>query len=376
VADAAGAARPDLLTPRARRLLPVFLLGLVAASAYTLWFTAPARVSLAGEVMGTTWAVTLNAPDLSREDRARARQAVERALASVDDAMSTWKPESELSRLNAHASTEPFALSAATLEVLAIAQRTSERSRGAFDVTVAPLVAAWGFGAGARPPGEGPEGAELAALRQRVGFEKLSIDLVGGTATKRVPELQIDLSAVAKGYGVDRASDALARLGYRDTLVEVGGEVRATGERPGGGPWRLAIEEPDPYGRSVNAVVELADLAMATSGDYRSFYEAGGQRVTHFIDPRTGRPVQNGLASVSVVHDSAAEADAWATALSVLGPEEGMETALALRLGVYFIWRRADGGIETRATPGFPPVERAIRDDPPPSVGDDPVEDQ
>ncbi|MDH3685311.1 MAG: FAD:protein FMN transferase [Myxococcales bacterium] len=321
-----------------------------------MWCSAPARVLLGGETMGTTWAVTLNAPDLPRAERTRVRERIQTELDAVNGAMSTWAPDSELSRFNAHASLESFALSKPTLEVLAAARGVSERTGGAFDVTVGPLVAAWGFGAGARVPGAGPDAAELAEIRERVGFERLELDPATGTARKRHSGVRVDLSAIAKGHGVDRVADALLADGFGDFLVEVGGEVRAHGERPGGGGWRLAIERPEPDGRAVHAVVELSGMALATSGDYRAFYEAAGERVTHIVDPRVGRPVSHGLASVSVLHERAALADAWATALTVLGPEEGLRVAEAEGLAVYLIVRGESGAYEIRTTPAFPPV--------------------
>ena len=321
---------------------------------------APARVVLSGETMGTTWSVVLNAPGLAREDRTRARLAVQSALDDVNDAMSTWDPESELSRFNAHVSTEPFELSAATLEVLALAEQVSRASDGAFDVTVRPLVAAWGFGSGARLPGDGPSPDEIASLRERTGFDRLAIDRGAGNARKAHPELEIDLSAIAKGYGVDRAAQALRALGQHDFLVEVGGEVRANGRRAAGGAWRVAIERPTPDGRAIHGVVSLADQAMASSGDYRSFYETEEGWVAHIIDPRTGRPIGHGVASVSVVHSSTATADAWATALTVLGFEAGRTLAAERGLGVYWILREPSGALRFEATDAFPAVERRI----------------
>ena len=344
------------LSPRARVALPIFAAILLALTVRMMWCSAPPRVLLGGETMGTTWAVTLNAPDLPRSERARVRELAQAELDAVNAAMSTWSPETELSRWNASDSTEPFALSAPTLEVLAVARDVSERSGGAFDVTVGPLVSAWGFGAGARVPGAGPDDSELAEIRARVGFEQLALAPDRGSARKARADVRVDLSAVAKGYGVDRVAAALEAAGYTDFLVEVGGEVRAAGERPGGGPWRLAIERPEPDGRAVHGVVGLADRALATSGDYRAFYEAGGERLTHVIDPRSGRPVQHGLASVSVVHARAAVADAWATALMVLGPGEGLRVAEAEGLAVYLIERTDAGDYRIRATPGFPEV--------------------
>ena len=348
--------RAQLLTPRARALLPVFLVILVALSLRQLWCVAPARVVLSGPTMGTTWSVTLGATGRSRADLTRAQAAIEARLAAIDGLMSTWDPDSELSRFNRHRSGEPFPLSAETLEVLRVAREVGERTGGAFDVTVRPLVAAWGFGAGARAPGNAPEPAELAALRRHVDFRLLELDPVGASVRKRDPEVTCDLSAIAKGFAVDEVTRALVALDWGDFLVEIGGEVRALGQRPGDGAWRVGIERPDETGRAVQGVVALSDRAMATSGDYRSFYEEGGRRRTHIIDPRSGQPVDPGLASVSVVHREAVFADAWATALAVLGPEEGFALAEAESLGAHFILRDRHGAFETRSTRAFPPV--------------------
>jgi thiamine biosynthesis lipoprotein len=306
--------------------------------------------------MGTEWTVTLGGRGRSRRDLEAARAAIEERLQTVSRLMSTWDADSELSRFNRHASAEPFPLSARTLEVLRLARETSERSEGAFDVTVGPLVKAWGFGAGARAPGLEPDAAELASLRERVGFQLLELDLEAGTARKRHPDVECDLSAIAKGFAVDEVAAALEGLGWTDLLVEVGGEVRARGQRPGGGAWRVGIERPDVEGRMAQLVVPLSDLAMATSGDYRSFYEEGGKRVTHIIDPRSGRPVEHSLASVSVVHRDAALADAWATALTVLGPDAGFARAEAEGIAAAFLLRTGADSFEMRSTPSFPAV--------------------
>jgi thiamine biosynthesis lipoprotein len=339
---------------RARVLLPVFLLILVALAVRQLWWLPPARVVLSGSTMGTTWSVTLDARGRGRGDLGSARAAIDERLAAVDRLMSTWDPDSELSRFNRHASTEPFRLSPETLRVLGLAQEISEKTDGAFDVTVRPLVAAWGFGAGARTPGHGPDTAELEALRQRVGFRLLEVDPMAGTARKRRPDVECDLSAIAKGFAVDEVARALSVRGWSDFLVEVGGEIRVHGRRPDGGAWRVGIERPDAEGRVVQTVVALADGVMATSGDYRSFYEEGGKRVTHIVDPRSGRPVEHSLASVSVVHREAVRADAWATALTVLGPEDGFARAEAEGIAAYFLVRSEGGLFEARSTPAFP----------------------
>jgi len=190
--------------------------------------------ALTGAVIGD------NLDQIEAENRA----AIEARLASVEGRMSTWRADSELSRLNGHASTEPFALSRETLEVLGLARDVSEASGGGFDVTARPLVALWGFGAGARAPGEAPTPEEIAAARARVGYRLLDLDPAAGTARKAQTDLECDLSAIAKGYGVDEVVSALEGLGWTDLFVEVGGEVSVRGQRPGGGAWRVGIEKP------------------------------------------------------------------------------------------------------------------------------------
>jgi thiamine biosynthesis lipoprotein len=333
--------------------LPLFLLMLLVFAVRQLWWLAPQESVIGGPTMGTTWSARLDSRGRTRQDLTQARAVIERSLARVNDLMSTWKEDSELSRFNRHASAEPFPLSAETLEVLKLAKQVGRQSGGAFDVTVKPLVAAWGFGAGARAPGRGPDAAELAALRERVGLDLLELDAAGSTLRKRRSDVECDLSAIAKGFAVDQVVEALLALGWDAFLVEVGGEVAARGERPAGGPWRVGIERPDSAGRAVHARLLLRDGAMATSGDYRNYYEQDGRRLAHLIDPRSGRPVQHTLASVSVVHPRAVLADAWATALSVLGPEAGFAMARREGLAAYFLLRLPEGGFESRATPAY-----------------------
>ena len=317
--------------------------------------TAAARdLQLAGRVMGTTWSVQVARHEEDGESPGadELELLIQAELDAVDRAMSTYRPDSELSRFNDHASTEPFPVSPATLEVFRIAAEVSERSGGALDVTAGPLVALWGFGAGARIPTE-PDPAELAAVAERVGWQRIRIDADAGALSKSHVDTSADLSAVAKGYAVDRVADALLARGVSGFLVELGGELRAAGRRTDGQVWRVGVERPDAAGRDLLEVVELEDASLATSGDYRNYYEQDGVRRSHLLDPRTARPIEHGLASVSVIHADAARADAWATALSVLGPDEGWRTAEQERLAVYFVQRQADGGFAVRASPRF-----------------------
>ncbi len=309
----------------------------------------PLVAQFSGPTMGTLYHVT--AHGLPRDGGAQSLQdAVQAALDGVNAKMSTYQADSELSRFNAAPGVEPFQVSPDTAEVFRIARRVSEESNGTFDITVGPLVNAWGFGPGTftAPPDDGA----LAVLRERVGWEKVTVN-PDNTLVKSRPDVYCDLSAVAKGYGVDKAADALDALGVANYMVEVGGEVRARGLNPDGKPWRIGIEKPTEGERSVQEVVGLSGMAMATSGDYRNFREQDGRRISHEIDPRTGRPVTHMLASATVLHPSCALADAYATALMVLGPEDGYDFAVKLDLPACLIVRNQDGTFSIARTPRF-----------------------
>ena len=207
-----------------------------------------------------------------------------------------------------------------------------------------------------------PALSAINGLRDEVGFVRLELSADGHSLRKAVPGLQLDVNGIAPGYAVDLIAQRFDALGLRDYLVELGGEVRARGSSPAGRPWRVAVEAPLSGERRPYALVELDDLAVSTSGDYRDFRELDGRRFSHTIDPRTGAPVANGLASVTVVHRSAAFADAYATALMVLGAEEGMALAGRLGLAALFIERNADGpGFTERSTPAFDRLRRPLR---------------
>lgn len=344
------------LTPRRIVLLAAFLAVLTALTIWRLgtpWGATRGvfAESIAGETMGTTYHVTLvTSEPLPEEHRNRVAAQIADELAAVNRLMSTYDPESELSRFNAADGTELFPLSPETLQVLEYAQQVSVETGGAFDVTVGPLVAAWGFGAGASITP--PDDAALAALREQVGYEKILLDTESSAARKAVPNLRVDLSAIAKGYGVDQVAQLLDSRGFENYLIEIGGEVRTRGANPDGDPWQVAIERPIEDGRAIQRTVPLSGESMATSGDYRIYYERDGRRVSHTIDPRTGRPIEHNLASVSVIHDQCAFADAYATALNVLGPEQGLALAETLNLPALFIIR-TDNGFEETATSHF-----------------------
>jgi thiamine biosynthesis lipoprotein len=236
-------------------------------------------------------------------------------------------------------------------DLVELAQSISALSDGAFDVTVGPLVNLWGFGPETQPF-RIPEAQAIVDARERVGYRKLHCRPQPPALRKDQPDLYVDLSGIAKGYGVDRIADILEQAGVAAYLAEIGGELRAKGTKPGDKPWRIAIERPSADSREVYRIVPLKDAAMATSGDYRNFYEHDGRVYSHTIDPSTGRPVEHLLASVTVITEDCATADGLATALLVLGPERGVELAESLGLAAFFV-SRINGEYTHRATSAF-----------------------
>ena len=271
-------------------------------------------------------------------------------LDGIDASMSTYAVDSELSRLNASADTDWVRLSAPTSRVLGAALETSSATGGAFDVTVGPLVNLWGFGPEGRTT-RAPAARELSRALERVGHANLEL-AADGSVRKRRADAYVDLSGIAKGHATDRVAEHLAGLGHESYLVEIGGELRARGRKPDGTPWRVAIERPSAGRRAVYRVVSLENAAIATSGDYRNFFDEGGQRYSHSIDPRTGRPVEHALASVSVIAPTTMEADAWSTALMIAGPETGLALAREHGLAAHLVVKSA-AGLEELHTDAF-----------------------
>ncbi len=302
--------------------------------------------------MGTTYTVKLVAESpLETAETDRLANVIFAAIEDVNGRMSTYKEDSELSRFNQLKTDEPFTVSDETLKVLLEAQRIGALSDHAYDITVGPLVNLWGFGPGLRANDISDEA--ITAARASVGWEKIEIDAASSTIRKLHPDVYVDLSSIAKGYGSDRVGDALAGEGYQRYMVELGGEIRAAGLNLSGAPWRVAIERPVEDERAIQRVVPLENLSMATSGDYRNFYDADGERISHTIDPRTGRPVRGRVASVSVVDPSCMTADGWATALTALGEDEGFAIAEREQLTALFQLRQDDGTFEQKPTSAF-----------------------
>lgn len=305
----------------------------------------PNLAAPAGATMGTTWSARLVLHD--GITKAAARSAIQQALDQVVAQMSTWDSASDISRFN-RAPPGWHMLPPALMHVLDYALHLAEDSGGAYDPSIGPLVDAWGFGprGGNREP---PSAARLAELLARAGWDRIKCDRAGHRAWQ-AGGIELDLSSIAKGHGVDAAAQALDALDLRDYLVEVGGELRTRGRRPDGLPWRAGIASPQ--GGEPALAITLRDQAMATSGDYQRYFHGNGKRYAHTIDPRTGMSVDNGLASVTVVHKSCMQADAIATALIVLGLDAGLTWAADRHLAALFI-ERGQTTFGLHATPAF-----------------------
>jgi thiamine biosynthesis lipoprotein len=293
-----------------------------------------------GGTMGTRYSVKL--VDLP-VDRTLEQTAfdVARILQRVDrEQMSTYSPDSELSRLNAAPVGQDIGLSAEMTEVLGLALELNELTNGAFDVTVGPLVNRWGFGPVARREDRIPGQAEIDALLARVGSRYLSVDRARGTLRKTA-DVYVDLSGIAKGYAVDKVAAYLDSVGVQSYFIEVGGELRIRGYKPGNQSWVPAIEKPVDTAPQVHNIFYARGepIAVAGSGDYRNYFEADGVHYSHEIDPQTGRPITHNLAGVYVIDSTAARADALATAFMVMGAERGFALAEELDLAVYFVTR-------------------------------------
>ncbi len=295
------------------------------------------QLDLKGGALGTSFVVSLVDPPAGL-DKEALQEDVHAVLQSVDDLASTWRDDTELSRFNADLSIDWIPVSAEFCDLLQRARDVSAATGGAFDLTIGPLVNLWGFGPNGQA-GEPPTTADIQAAQRRVGFDKLETDCRERLVRKDVPDLYVDLSGWAKGYAVDRVADMLEAREFENFLVEVGGELRVKGLNRDRNKWAIGIEAPSTSARVPYAIVDVTDTSVATSGDYRNFFEHQGQRFSHTIDARTGRPVSHSLAAVTVIAPSAAYADAMATALLVLGPDAGPALARELKLAAYFLVR-------------------------------------
>ena len=311
-------------------------------------------VVLQGAAQGTTYHVKFVRP--AKEFNSKKLQGdIEQKLSEIDRQMSTYRPDSEISRFNRAPAREWFAVSTATAEVVAASRDISEKTGGAQDVTVGPLVNLWRFGpkdsvsGGKKVEFKPPSDAAILAARERVGYRKLDVRMKPAALRKQVDGLEVDLSSIASGYTVDRLAGIMREHGVKNFMVELGGELRAAGTRANGAPWRVAIERPLAEKREMQAAVPLVDAAMATAGGSRHFLEYEGRRYSHIIDPATGRPVEHVLSSVTVAAAKCIDADAWDTPLVLMGLERGLECAEKNGVAALFILNRANGD-EVRTT--------------------------
>ncbi len=297
-------------------------------------------VQFGGAIYGTSWSLTYRAaPDGVSAGQVRAD--VMAAFELVDQSMNHYDPESLISRFNTLPRQTPVEVDWDFAYVLSAALELTDATGGAYDVSVSALSDLWGFGPDG--PRQFPADAAIDMARSQVGVSQLDWDSTTRALSKRAPGLKLDFSSLAKGYAVDLGADALDELAIPHFMLEVGGEVRVRGLSPRGDAWRIAVERPEADVRGgVQAALAVSDTGIATSGDYRNFYEYEGRRYSHLIDPRTGYPIRHDVVSVTVVHGSAMMADAWATALTVLGSAEAMVLAEQRGLAVYLLKRSGD----------------------------------
>lgn len=311
---------------------------------------APPVPALSGRAMGTTWSVKWIQPERPIESAIVARRVADR-LEQLEQQFSTYRPDSELSRFNRASRTDWIPVSPALAAAAARAREISELTGGAFDVTVAPLLQLWGFGP-YRGRDTWPAAAEITAARAGVGWRQLEARLDPPALRKTVPAVSADFSSLAKGFAVDQLSAQLSSLGLSNHLVQIGGDLKATGPGSSGQGWRVAIEQPIENASTVARVLTLSNQALSTSGDHRNIVTLGGRRAGHILDPRTGLPAASGLAAVSVIDASCATSSALATGLFVLGPEGGHALAVQKNLACLCLVREGATLVQ-RATPEF-----------------------
>jgi thiamine biosynthesis lipoprotein len=315
------------------RLLPALVAALALAACQP---NAPTE--LKGSIQGTTYHIkmVLDGIEVTPE---QVKGDVEAVFRTVDEKLSNWRPDSEISKLNDLKTTDWLPASPEIVKLVEIARSVHEKSQGCYDLTVKPLFDLWGF---SKHEDRVPSQAEIDATLRHVGLGKLELDPAGHRLRKQDPELRIDLGSIAQGYTVGAVAEHLERRGIHHYLAEIGGEMKVKGTKADGSPWRVAIEKPTPFVREVQRVLDVheqAGAAVMTSGTYRNFFESGGKTYSHILDPHTGRPVTHNLLSVTVLHENPTLADAWSTALLCVGEVEGYRIAEAEQLKALFIYR-------------------------------------
>ena len=334
-----------------RRLGVVTLVGVLLAGCSENDRPLESPVRFEGGIFGTYYQITLVDP-LTQGEANALEEGILAEMEDVDQAMSTYRDDSELVAFNDAPLNEWQPLSNELIEVLAISRSVSEASKGAFDITIGDVVNLWSFGPEARPE-EVPSDAELSERMATIGFDAVEVDTQRMQA-RRLRDVFADLSGVAKGHATDRVAAYLDQQGIDNYLVNIGGGLIARGYRDieDQTPWRVGIEVPQSGVPEAQHVIALEGMSVATSGDYRNYFDVDGERFSHLLDPRTGRPIKHQLASVSVFHPSNAWADAWATALTVVGSEQGMQLAVENNLNILMLVREGDRW-RSLASPAF-----------------------
>ena len=297
-------------------------------------------VTLRGTTMGTTYNVSIKHNDAERLGQTIHKE-IKTILDTVNLEMSNWNKSSSISKFNYLKKTDPIPVTNSLAKILVEANKVHDQSEGAFDVTLMPLTEIWGFGR--KNVKKVPSEQEIETALNFVGQKSLLVlDQKRLTLRKKIDDVSVDLSGIAKGFAIDQISDSLKARGIGDFLVEIGGDLYASGEKGPKSPWVIGIEKPDQRLGEVNIIIRIANKAVATSGDYRNFFEKDNRRYSHIIDPKTGRPISHQTASVTVLADNAMNADAWATAMMVLGAKKGLVIAEKNNLAVFFILRKGD----------------------------------
>ena len=305
--------------------------------------TPKAQVTvLDGKTMGTFWRVSVVGLDQNRAENLR--QKVQTLLDGDDQLLSTWKSDSALMRFNQSQSTTPWPVSEGMADIVTESLRIGQKTQGAMDITVGPLVNLWGFGPDKQPV-KTPTQAQIDAAKARTGLQNLTVINRAGQQylQKAIPDLYVDLSTVGEGYAADHLARLMIEEGISRYLVSVGGALVSRGMNADGQPWRVAIQKPTDRENAVQAIVDINGHGISTSGSYRNYYELDGKRISHVIDPQTGRPITHKLVSVTVIAPTALEADGWDTGLMVLGTEKAQQVVREQGLAVYMIMKEGDG---------------------------------
>ncbi|WP_406706644.1 FAD:protein FMN transferase ApbE [Sodalis sp.] len=304
-----------------------------------------------GKTMGTYYRVLVANPPAAALPGLNA--AIERQLAQDNHQISTWQDDTILSRFNRYRGTEPQPITAGMADIVSTALRIGAKTGGAMDITIGPLVNLWGFGP-EKQPSITPDARQIENARARVGLEHLRLIETdkGQWLQKTLPDLYVDLSTVGEGYATDHLAALLEQRGITRYLVSVGGAVLTRGLSPSQQPWRVAIQHPTDEAVAAEAIVDLQGHGISTSGSYRNYYELNGKRISHIIDPVTGRPIDHKLVSATVIATTALEADGWDTGLMVLGTEKAKQLALREGLAVFLI-TKSDNGFTTWMSPQF-----------------------